>query len=163
MNTRPLTIRFWEKVNKNGPIPAHCSKLGRCWEWTACEDDKGYGLFQFSTKQCVKAHRGRRSLARIAAETTAQRMEHNPRRYGGTLPELRNRGMMIRKPQTRDTYHERGPTYHAARKLYLAYSLWPSATIAEILEVSRQARDLKDERARMFGPQWSVLTWKLSE
>jgi hypothetical protein len=66
-----------------------------------------------------------------------------------------------RKPQTRDTYHERGQTYLSARALYLKYPLMPSATIAEILQVltptgtlSRQAideytRDLKDERARL--------------
>jgi predicted transcriptional regulator len=56
---------------------------------------------------------------------------------------------MIRKP--RDTYHERGPTYHAARRLYLKYPLLPASDIARILGVSRQAideyvRDLKPER-----------------
>ena len=57
MNTRPLTIRFWEKVNKNGPVPAHCPELGQCWEWVASKDDKGYGKFQFATYKNLKAHR----------------------------------------------------------------------------------------------------------
>lgn len=25
--------RFWKFVNKNGPIPAHVSGIGNCWEW----------------------------------------------------------------------------------------------------------------------------------
>lgn len=31
---RPVTLRFWEKVNKDGPIPEHQPELGPCWEWT---------------------------------------------------------------------------------------------------------------------------------
>jgi hypothetical protein len=57
MNTRPLTTRFWEKVNKHGPVPVYCPELGQCWEWTAHTDDKGYGKFQFTAKQHRKAHR----------------------------------------------------------------------------------------------------------
>jgi len=26
--------RFWSKVNKNGPVPAHAPHLGNCWLWT---------------------------------------------------------------------------------------------------------------------------------
>lgn len=36
--------RFWSKVNKDGPIPSHCPKLGKCWVWTAAKDGFGYGL-----------------------------------------------------------------------------------------------------------------------
>jgi hypothetical protein len=32
--SRPESVRFWEKVNKDGPIPAHCPELGPCWVWT---------------------------------------------------------------------------------------------------------------------------------
>lgn len=31
---RALAVRFWEKVNKDGPVPAHRPELGRCWIWT---------------------------------------------------------------------------------------------------------------------------------
>ena len=34
--------RFWSKVDKNGPVPAHCPELGPCWVWTG-EKRKGYG------------------------------------------------------------------------------------------------------------------------
>ncbi len=35
---RPETERFWEKVNKDGPIPAHRPELGPCWVWIPCHD-----------------------------------------------------------------------------------------------------------------------------
>lgn len=45
MPSRPASDRFWEKVDKNGPIPASRPELGPCWLWTASLDDKGYGQF----------------------------------------------------------------------------------------------------------------------
>jgi hypothetical protein len=39
-----ILARFLAKINKNGPIPAHCPELGRCWLWTA-NQVKGYGQF----------------------------------------------------------------------------------------------------------------------
>ena len=42
---RPATVRFWEKVNKDGPIPAHRPELGPCWLWTGALSSKGYGNF----------------------------------------------------------------------------------------------------------------------
>ena len=38
---RPLADRFWEKVDKNGPIIR--PELGPCWVWTASLRDTGYG------------------------------------------------------------------------------------------------------------------------
>ncbi len=41
-------IRFWAKVNRNGPIQAHCPDLGPCWLWTAALYSGravGYGMF----------------------------------------------------------------------------------------------------------------------
>ncbi len=32
---RPLAERFWEKVNKGGPVPEHRLDLGPCWLWGA--------------------------------------------------------------------------------------------------------------------------------
>jgi hypothetical protein len=37
-----FSARFWAKVNKDGPIPAHMPHLGKCWVWTAFTN-KGYG------------------------------------------------------------------------------------------------------------------------
>jgi HNH endonuclease len=38
--------RFFAKVNKEGPIPAHCPELGACWVWTAARFRSGYGEFR---------------------------------------------------------------------------------------------------------------------
>lgn len=40
-----LEDRFWSKVNKSGPIPAHKMELGPCWVWTASTSGAGYGQF----------------------------------------------------------------------------------------------------------------------
>jgi len=39
----PIEKRFWEKVNKDGPIPSHRPELGPCWLWMACRTPSGYG------------------------------------------------------------------------------------------------------------------------
>lgn len=50
-----VLVRFWAKVDKNGPVPARKPELGPCWIWrngTA----KGYGRFYVDGKK-VLAHR----------------------------------------------------------------------------------------------------------
>jgi hypothetical protein len=49
-----ITARFWDKVDKFGPI--HPALKTRCWLWMACKDKDGYGFFKFEGKQ-HKAHR----------------------------------------------------------------------------------------------------------
>lgn len=39
--SRPLVDRFWEKVEREGPIMR--PGLGRCWAWTGSVDGNGYG------------------------------------------------------------------------------------------------------------------------
>jgi len=51
------------------------------------------------------------------------------------------------------TWHDRGPTWQHARRLYLKYPLVSAADLADILGVSRQTvdgyvRDLKEERKK---------------
>ena len=50
--------RFWDKVNKDGPLPDQDKYpgLGFCWEWTACITIDGYGSFNFEG-QSQLAHR----------------------------------------------------------------------------------------------------------
>jgi hypothetical protein len=40
---------FFAKVDRNGPIPAHCPELGPCHVWTGCTSS-GYGRFRFLGK-----------------------------------------------------------------------------------------------------------------
>ena len=54
MDERTLA-RFWAKVDKNGPVPAHKPELGPCWLWTAGLED-GYGRFHYQRKD-RRAHR----------------------------------------------------------------------------------------------------------
>ena len=41
----PAEVRFWAKVDKNGPVPAHRPDLGPCWSWMAATNEGGYGTF----------------------------------------------------------------------------------------------------------------------
>lgn len=47
---------FWNKVNKNGPIPESCPELGRCWIWLGALTDSGYGRVNVNGKR-RRAHR----------------------------------------------------------------------------------------------------------
>lgn len=51
-----LYDRFWEKVDKNGPVPAHRPELGPCWVWTAGRSH-GYGLIYVDRSGKTRAHR----------------------------------------------------------------------------------------------------------
>jgi hypothetical protein len=48
--------RFWSKVDKQGPIPAHRPDLGSCWLWTTGKTRTGYGIFSLRDK-AESAHR----------------------------------------------------------------------------------------------------------
>jgi hypothetical protein len=54
--SRAAADRFWEKVNKRGPVPKHRPKLGPCWVWTGGKSDTGYGLF-WQSGGVARAHR----------------------------------------------------------------------------------------------------------
>src|SRR5258708_2314691 len=49
--------RFWEKVDKDGPIPEKSPELGKCQIWTGAKDKKGYGNFTVAVRKTGKAHR----------------------------------------------------------------------------------------------------------
>jgi hypothetical protein len=49
-------LRFWAKVNKDGPIPTHRPDLGPCWIWLAAKSRQGYGHFYDGMKTTL-AHR----------------------------------------------------------------------------------------------------------
>lgn len=55
-----VVSRFWAKVNREGPPPAHRPDLGPCWLWTAAQI-RGYGQFHLSRQgarqQAISAHR----------------------------------------------------------------------------------------------------------
>ena len=53
---KTLKARFWKKVDRNGPVLAHVSHLGRCWIWIANRLKDGYGTIGTATG-IEKAHR----------------------------------------------------------------------------------------------------------
>jgi HNH endonuclease len=56
----PIEPRFWAKVNKSGPPPAHVPHLGNCWLWTASVLAFGHGQFTYrqdGRQQHINAHR----------------------------------------------------------------------------------------------------------
>lgn len=40
---RSMDDVFWVHVDKNGEIPKHNPKLGKCWKWTGSKYSQGYG------------------------------------------------------------------------------------------------------------------------
>jgi hypothetical protein len=54
--TRPIAERFFEKVDRNGPVPAHSPELGPCHIWTAGRSVDGYGRFVFNGKVVNAGH-----------------------------------------------------------------------------------------------------------
>jgi len=40
---RTLEQKFWERIDKSGPVPKHTPGLGPCWVWIAGKDSFGYG------------------------------------------------------------------------------------------------------------------------
>ena len=53
-------VRFWSKVDKNGPLPdqsnPHYAGLDRCWVWTGAKFRTGYGEFRLKNRM-RSAHR----------------------------------------------------------------------------------------------------------
>lgn len=53
---KPASERFWEKVDRDGPIPAFAPHLGPCWVWTGALSG-GYGFFCNENGKSVHASR----------------------------------------------------------------------------------------------------------
>ncbi len=53
-SVRSLADRFWERVNKDGPIQPHMDTP--CWEWTRATNGRGYGKLKVA-ERFVLAHR----------------------------------------------------------------------------------------------------------
>lgn len=49
--------RFWAKVDKKGPVPAHRPELGPCWVWKAALSPYGYAIYKWPGKPSGGAHR----------------------------------------------------------------------------------------------------------
>lgn len=45
--TQIKIAKFWARVDKDGPLPAHRPELGQCWVWMGYTTDDGYGRIGF--------------------------------------------------------------------------------------------------------------------
>ena len=62
--TSPIALRFWSKVDKNGPV--HPTLGTRCWLWIACKLRGGYGQIDVDELKTRAAHRVSFMLSRGA-------------------------------------------------------------------------------------------------
>lgn len=71
--------RFWAKVDRDGPVPAHLPELGPCWVWTAYRYHFGHGAFRLGGRN-VGAHRVAYVLAhgQIAPGLMVRHLCNNP-------------------------------------------------------------------------------------
>lgn len=99
--------RFWEKVDKNGPIPAHRPDLGPCWVWTATLNagtNQGYGHFGVGQK-VVFAHRFSYELANGQAAGGTPDLDHLCRNHACVRPDhldpVTNRENCLRGDRTK--------------------------------------------------------------
>jgi hypothetical protein len=73
--------RFWDSVDKDGPVPAHLPHLGQCWIWNGCTGRFGYGQFRINGTN-EQAHRVAVDLARggiLGTDTWILHACDNPR------------------------------------------------------------------------------------
>lgn len=59
---KPLSKRFWDNVDKNGPVPAHMPHLGNCWifggkRFGKSVKEDSYGNCKDDEGNPIKAHR----------------------------------------------------------------------------------------------------------
>jgi hypothetical protein len=48
--TKAQMARFWQRVDRNGPVPPHAPHLGGCWIWTGEKSVPGYGYLSSGRK-----------------------------------------------------------------------------------------------------------------
>lgn len=154
-------IRFWEKVDKNGPIPLHRPELGPCWQWTAAKDRKGYGrigvppAFTFLTHRfawalangdagdlCVLHKCDNASCVRLSHLFLGTVPDNNADMYAkgrGATSELRSKRIAETVPRgTEHTFAKLTPAL--VRKIRrMSASGIMQKTIAESVGVSRQS------------------------
>jgi hypothetical protein len=73
---RDVGERFWEKVDRNGPIPEHLPALGQCWVWMKKIHATGYGQFALRPRVSYEAHRVAYFLSTGFMSTRNQCLDH---------------------------------------------------------------------------------------
>src|ERR1035437_6155952 len=92
-----LPERFWAKVDRNGPVPAHRPELGPCWVWEAGHERHGYGRVGWGA-------------AAMLAHRWAYREAH------GSIPELPLDHLCVNPPCVRPSHLEAVPQRENMRR-----------------------------------------------
>jgi hypothetical protein len=69
VGVKPLSQRFWTKVDREGPVPAHVPELDRCWQWTGSVSGR-YGHGEIGA--------GRRGEGNLKAHRVSWEIHHGP-------------------------------------------------------------------------------------
>lgn len=113
----PLAVRFWAKVDKNGPLPTFHPELGPCWVWTGAKSKAGYG--QIRTGGVLEyAHRVSYEMARGVTLPKGDRhhhVDHLCRNHGCVNP-AHLEYVTVSENVLRGNVPVAVPAYHAKRK-----------------------------------------------
>ena len=82
---KTLQERFWDKVDKHGPVPKKCPELGRCWTWRGAMSSNGYGSFWMDGRG-EAAHRASWFLIHGEFPPTGMDLDHLCRKRGCVNP-----------------------------------------------------------------------------
>ena len=120
---RPVEIRFWEKVDKNGPISKEHPELGRCWIWIAGRTRKGYGRIKVSGKQ-IQAHRlsFKMTIGPINDDEEIDHLCANPACVRGThlRKATHSQNQCNKGKTTRNSSGFKGVCWHSGEKKWVA-------------------------------------------
>src|SRR5205085_12592915 len=73
----PPAVRFWPKVDLNGPVPSYAPHLGNCWIWKGAKTtypSGQYGRFRGANSRMLPAHRW--SYEDANGATNADALDH---------------------------------------------------------------------------------------
>lgn len=148
-----LIARFWSKIDRLGPIPAHAPELGRCWLWTD-RPNHGYGrLLVLETRKLLLAHRLSWMIHRgdpgdmFVCHSCDNRICVNPEHlFLGTNAD--NMHDMAAKGRRKGIPATMGET-HGMVKLR-------EADVRAIRASTRSSRELADEYGVTYGLVWSI-------
>jgi hypothetical protein len=164
-----LESRFWSKVNKDGPTPAHAPELGPCWEWTGAIA-QGYGQIGAGPQGgLLKAHRVSWELhhgsvpskLRVLHRCDNRRCVNPAHLFLGTqadnVADMDAKGRRRNAPLRGDAH----PARH--RSDYLARGERAGAaklTEAQVIEIRRRAKDEGATGAKLAA-EYGVSAWTI--
>ncbi len=166
--------RFWEKVDKRGPVPKHCRHLGRCWLWKGGMSLDGYGRFRKSARRgsgMLNAHRW--SLEDSLGRSLAKSMHachhcDNPacvrptHLFAGTLQDNEDDKTAKGRRPCGDRHHSRLHPEVVPRGEDCVRAKLTDRAVRDIVRRSRAPRGIQVQLAREYGVTPTIVSRILS-